>query len=163
MVGAVVFVRKSAGRSGAIKVQIAERRDGRNRILEHVGTARSEAELAVLVAQAQRRLRPGQQALELGLEVEPVGTRPGVITGKRSALLWQVLMHAYAWLGFDVVGDAAFTQLVLARVVEPTSKADSVRVLDELGIEHASLRTMFRTLKRAGKGGYRDQVATEPS
>jgi len=44
-------------------------------------------------------------------------------------------------------------------VVEPTSKADSLRVLDELGVEHVSLRTMFRTLKRAGAGGYRDQVA----
>lgn len=32
-------------------------------------------------------------------------------------------------------------------------------MLDELGVEHASLRTMFRTLKRAGAGGYRDQIA----
>lgn len=40
----MVFIRKSAGRSGVTKVQIAERRDGRNRILEHVGTGRSVAE-----------------------------------------------------------------------------------------------------------------------
>lgn len=38
----MVFIRKSAGRSGATKVQIAERRDGRNHIVEHVGTARSD-------------------------------------------------------------------------------------------------------------------------
>lgn len=56
----MVFIRKSPGRSGATKVQIAERRGGRNHILEHVGTARSEAELAVLMAEAKRRLRPGQ-------------------------------------------------------------------------------------------------------
>jgi len=73
--------------------------------------------------------------------------------------LWQVLNHAYARLGFDVLDDDAFAQLVLARVIEPTSKADSLRVLDEIGVPHASLRTMFRTLKRAGAGGYRDQVA----
>ena len=48
MVALVVFVRRSAGRSGATKVQIAERRGGRNYILEHVGTARSEGEPAVL-------------------------------------------------------------------------------------------------------------------
>lgn len=156
----MAFVRKSAGRSGAIKVQIAERLDGRNHLLEHVGTARSEAELAVLVAEAQRQLRPGQQALDLGMEEAPATSRSGVIMGKRSALLWQVLTDVYARLGFNVVDDAAFAQLVLARVVEPTSKADSLRVLDDLGIAHASLRTMFRTLKRAGQGGYRDQVAT---
>jgi hypothetical protein len=155
----VVFVRKVPGRSGSTKVQVAERRAGRDVVLEHVGTARSEAELAVLVAEASRRLRPGQESLHLEVDGAPVMSRSGVITGKRSAVLWQVLTDAYARLGFGVVDDAAFEQLVLARIVEPTSKADSVRVLDELGVKHASLRTMFRTLKRAGVGGYRDQVA----
>lgn len=63
--------------------------------------------------------------------------QPSVITGKRHAVLWRVLTDAYARLGFDVLNDAAFRQLVLARIVEPTSKADSLRVLDELGVEHA--------------------------
>ncbi len=155
----MVFVRKVPGRSGSTKVQVAERRAGRDVVLEHVGTARSDGELAILVAEARRRVRPGQQALDLQVDGEPVLTRSGVITGKRHAVLWQVLSDAYARLGFDAVGDAAFEQLVLARIIEPTSKADSMRVLDELGIEHASLRTVFRTLKRAGAGGYRDQVA----
>ena len=155
----MAFVRKSAGRSGATKVQIAERRAGRNVILEHVGTARSEAELAVLVAEAQRRLRPGQDSLDLGLEDGPSRTRTGVITGKRSAVLWRVLTEAYTWLGFDTLEDDAFREVVLARVIEPTSKADSLRVLDEVGAGHASLRTIFRMLARAGAGGYRDQVA----
>jgi len=155
----VVFVRKVPGRSGSTKVQVAERRAGRDVVLEHVGTARSDGELAILVAEARRRVRPGQQALDLQVDGEPVLTRSGVITGKRHAVLWQVLTDAYARLGFDAVGDAVFEQLVLARIIEPTSKADSMRVLDELGIEHASLRTVFRTLKRAGAGGYRDQVA----
>ena len=83
-----------------------------------------------------------------------------MITGKRSALLWHVLTSVYARLGFDALGDAAFAQLVLARIVEPTSKADSLRVLEEIGVEHASLRTMFRSLQRAASGGYRAQVAT---
>ncbi len=155
----MAFVRKSAGRSGATKVQIAERRAGRNVILEHVGTARSEAELAVLVAEAQRRLRPGQEALDLGLENAPAPTRTGVITSKRSAVLWRVLTEAYTRLGFDAVDDDAFREVALARVIEPTSKADSLRVLDEVGVAHASLRTVFRMLARAGEGGYRDQVA----
>ena len=155
----MAFVRKSAGRSGATKVQIAERRAGRNVILEHVGTARSEAELAVLVAEAQRRLRPGQEALDLGLENAPAPTRTGVITGKRSAVLWRVLTEAYSRLGFDTAEDDAFREVALARVIEPTGKADSLRVLDEVGVAHAWLRTIFRMLARAGAGGYRDQVA----
>jgi hypothetical protein len=151
----VVFVRKSAGRSGATKVQIAERRGGRNHIVDHVGTARSEAELAVLMAEARRRLRPGQQSLDLQVAGTPPESRSGVITGKRSAVLWRVLSTVYARLGFDVLADEAFRQLVLARVVEPTSKADSLRVLEELGVAHASLRTMFRSLQRAAAQDYR--------
>jgi hypothetical protein len=156
----VVFIRKSAGRSGATKVQIAERRGGRNHILEHVGTARSEAELAVLLAEARRRLRPGQDAFDLKVAGMQDEGRPGVITGKRSAVLWRALATVYDRLGFNALDDEAFKQLVLARIVEPTSKADSVRVLDELGIAHASLRTMFRSLQRAAVRDYRAQIAT---
>ena len=141
-------------------MQIAERRDGRNHIVEHVGTARSEAELAVLIAEANRRLRPGQEVLDLGIDDDPGPGRAGVITGKRSAVLWQALSSVYTRLGFDVVGDEAFKQLVLARIIEPTSKADSLRVLEEIGVEHVSLRTMFRCLKRAGVEDYRSQVAS---
>jgi hypothetical protein len=36
-------------------------------------------------------------------------------------------------LGFDRVADEVFGQVVLARIIEPTSKADSLRVLDETG------------------------------
>ena len=159
----MVFVRKSPGRSGSTKVQIAERRAGRDVVLEHVGTARGDAELAVLMAQARRRLRPGQDVLDLGGmdgdDAGGVAERPGVITGKRSAVLWQVLSAVYDRLGFDVVADDAFKELVLARIIEPTSKADSVRVLDEIGVEHSSLRTLFRSLARAQKRDYRGQVA----
>lgn len=48
--GWVVFVRKSPGRSGSTKVQIAERRDGRDVVLEHVGTARPIQEITVRIA-----------------------------------------------------------------------------------------------------------------
>ena len=153
----MVFVRKVKTASGATAVQIAERVAGRDRVLEHLGSAHTDKDLAALMATARDRLHPGQG--ELDLSAGKISTAHAVITGKRSALLWQVLTDAYARLGFDVIGDDAFAQLVLARLIEPTSKADSLRVLDEVGVEHVSLRTVFRTLKRAGAGRYRDQVA----
>ena len=112
--------------------------------------------------QARRRPHEGQEVLDLdgvGLEDEGVPQRPGLITSKRSALLWRVLTEAYTRLGFDAVDDEAFAQLVLARIIEPTSKADSVRVLNEIGVESASLRTMFRALQRAQQRDYRGQIA----
>ena len=158
-----MFVRKSSGRSGATKVQIAERRDGRDVVLEHVGTAHDEAELAALVTVARGKLYPGQGELALEGVSGPAAGGPGgsaVITSKSNAVLWKVLRAGYDRLGFGAVGDEAFAQLVLARIVEPTSKADSLRVLDDLGIAQASLRTMFRSLRRAQDRDYRATLAT---
>lgn len=153
----MVFVRKVRTASGATAVQIAERQDGRDKVLEHLGSAHTDAELIALLEAARRKIYPGQGELDLAAGSVPAGQ--SVITGKSSALLWHVLCSAYARLGFDVLGDEAFKQLVLARLVEPVSKADSVRVLDELGVAHASLRTMFRSLARCQERDYRDQVA----
>lgn len=118
---------------------------------------------------ARSKLYPGQGELELdGVNASPVvgtvdggrGAGAAVITHKASTVLWQVLTGAYARLGFDAIGDEAFAQLVLARLVEPTSKSDSLRVLDELGVPHAALRTMFRSLQRAQERDYRSTIAS---
>lgn len=54
-----------------------------------------------------------------------------------------------------------FTDLVIARVVEPTSMLDSGRVLRDLGRSPASYAMMKRALARASKEGeYRAQVAS---
>ena len=49
------------------------------------------------------------------------------MASKRSGLLWDVLHGAYARLGLsEAVGDdRAFEQMVLARLIEPTSKAQA--------------------------------------
>lgn len=111
---------------------------------------------------ARAKLYPGQGELPLeGISspaVDGSGIGSALVTGKSSAVLWQVLRPGYERLGFAALDDEAFAQLVLARFVEPTSKADSVRVLDELGVRHASLRTMFRSLGRAQALDYRATI-----
>ena len=86
-------------------------------------------------------------------------TQPAVVTGSSSALLVEVVWATWKALGFDVVGDEAFFQLVLARLVEPTSMLDSARVLTELGIVPVHRATMHRCLARIARRGYRDQLA----
>ncbi|CCH79218.1 hypothetical protein BN12_4060028 [Nostocoides japonicum T1-X7] len=76
----MVFVRKVPGWPGSTKVQLAERGAGRDVVLEHLGRARSEAALAVLVAEARRRLRPGQEVLDFYLGEAEAISRSGVIT-----------------------------------------------------------------------------------
>ena len=70
-----------------------------------------------------------------------------------------MLAGVYADLGFDALGDEVFRDLVIARVVEPTSLLDADRVLAEMGRVSASLSTRKRTLRRCFDGNYRDRLA----
>jgi hypothetical protein len=58
------------------------------------------------------------------------------------------LEHAYRVLGFEDAadGDEMSAQLVMARIIEPSSKLDSLRVLEEVGAA-ASYRTVTRRLR----------------
>lgn len=58
------------------------------------------------------------------------------------------LERAYRVLGLEDAadGDEVFRHLVLARIIEPSSKLDSLRVLDEAGVTRASYRTLKRRL-----------------
>ena len=165
-------------------MQIAESADGRRRIVRHLGSARDEAELGLLLAQARDLLADDLQGvLDLGMHVpqrvRPMAPAPGppalfgmgaapvpVATSRTQVLrtssrtLFDALATVFDQLGFDVVGDGCFRDLVIARVVEPTSLLDADRVLADLGRAAASLSTRKRTLRRAQAGDYRDQIAT---
>jgi hypothetical protein len=84
--------------------------------------------------------------------------RPQVLRTS-SAVLFDALAGVYSSLGFDAVKDAVFRDLVIARVVEPTSLSDVDRVLAELGRASVSLSTRKRMLRRCVDGKYRDQLA----
>ncbi len=156
----MAYVRKVRTASGAVAVQVARKDAGRVVILAHLGSARTDAELGILLEQAQAHaiVVGGQVALDFEVAARaqsmadvadfreqaliaersrssaraPV-VAPGRTIGTTSRLLYDVLGHVYDWLGFDTFGDAAFRDLVIARIVEPTSKLDASRVLADLG------------------------------
>jgi hypothetical protein len=137
----VAYVRTVRTASGATAVQIVRSSRGGTRKIEHVGSAHDDAELEALKAAAAQRLPAGQGELDLGLD-DAGGAGPLLIVSSRMSHLWEALCRAYDALGFaDAAGgDEVFRQLVLARIIEPTSKLDSLRVLDEIGVPAASTR-----------------------
>ena len=181
----MAWIRRVRTASGATAVQVAESVAGQRRIVAHVGSAHTEAELGLLLEAAGQLLDdPAQGSFDLG--VEPVRSRAGLIARGEQALLpspsaaptaggsvpaprvvatasgvlYEALAGMYDALGFDdAVGDAVFRDLVIARVVEPTSLLDCGRVLVELGRTPSSEKTMRRTLTRAHRRGYRDRLA----
>ena len=152
------FLRKVKTASGATAVQIVEKKRGVRTILEHLGSAHDEAGVAALMRVGQVKLHANQPTLDLPAQS---GVRPGVavIEAKSSRLLVEVVRGSWERLGFDVVDDEAFFQLVLARLVEPTSKLDSLRVIAELGLTPVHRNTFTNALRRCADEDYRDKVA----
>src|SRR4029077_10010735 len=75
--------------------------------------------------------------------------------------LWGGLCRSYGVLGFDQVldGDGVLRDLVLARIIEPTSKIDAERVLSETGVTGASYRTVKRRLPVIAKPAVRQALS----
>lgn len=71
-----------------------------------------------------------------------------MVAGISCPVLWRAPERVCTDLGFDALGDEAFKQLVLARMVEPTSKADTVRVQEELGVPSRTRVMFMRCLSR---------------
>ena len=178
----MAYVRKVRTASGAVAVQVVRKDRGRVVILAHVGSAHTDAELGILLDEARQIVTGEQEALDIEVPARPeriedvpdwrtstlipapaapkgapVGSGRTAATSSR--LLYDVLGAVYDWLGFDAVADPVFRDLVIARIVEPTSKLDSLRVLADLGAELVSYKTIDRHVRMIESGGYRDVVA----
>jgi len=169
MVGVVSpFVRKVRTASGATMAQIVSKSGGVRRIVEHLDSAHDETEVAALLEVGRQKIAAWQGQGLLGLEsLEPAAGRTGLVgatvVSKRSGLLWEVLHGAYICLGLGDTtgGDWAFEQMVLARLIEPTTcKADTPRVLSEIGWPAPAHRnTLQACLARAQERGYREAIS----
>ncbi|GAB3039713.1 IS1634 family transposase [Mycobacterium bourgelatii] len=180
----MAYVRKVRTASGAVAVQVVRKHRGQRTILAHVGSAHTDAQLGILLEQARRIAAQDQGVLDIEAPARTqsidaiadwrTGTLPvspgaakgapapaGRTAATHSRLLYDVLGAVYDWLGFDIVADAVFRDLVIARIVEPTSKADAARVLADLGADPVSYRTIQRHLAKINTANYRDKIAAK--
>jgi Transposase DDE domain len=156
----VPYVRTVKTSSGATAVQIVYSSHRGSRDIEHIGSAHDDVELELLKAVARQRLAAGQGELELGLDTAAPGG-PLPITSTRMGVLLDALSRSYDVLGFGRAagGDEVFAGLVLARIIEPVSKLDSLRVLEEAGAGAVSYRTVLRRLPGYAKDSWRQKLS----
>ena len=157
----MAYIRTVRTASGARAVQIVHSSRRGSRDIEHIGSAHTDEDYELLVAVAHQKLAAGQGELDLGLDTEPDSGGPLQITGSRMGVLVDALEQVYADLGFDEAAhsDEIFRQLVLARLIEPTSKLDSLRVIEETGLVPPLYRTLTRRLPKYGRPELRQRLA----
>lgn len=152
------YVRTVKTASGATAVRIVHFSHRGSRDIEHIGSARDEAGLELLEAVARQGLAAGHGELDLSLDTAAAGG-PLPVTVSRMGCLLDALGHAWRVLGLEGAtgGDEVFGQLVVARIIEPVSKPDSLRVLEEAGLAGPSYGTLKRRLRsmRSRRGGRR--------
>ena len=124
-----MFVRKVRTASGAVAVQVMRKAGRRDVVVEHVGSAHTDAELGVLLERARRIATGDQDVLDFEVSARtqrvadvadwrrgtltlsagvPKGApvAPGRTAATSSRLLYDVIGGIYHWVGFDVVDDA---------------------------------------------------------
>ena len=152
------FIRKKKTKSGATAIQIIHKRGRIVTGLKHIGTAHNDAELEMLLALAHEKMHEGQLSLDFG-ELSKAGNADLRLEKSYSALLWDTLSSVYDKLDFGCLGDPVFKQLVLARIIEPTSKLDTIRVLEDLGLDAPSNSGIHRCLRDTNDEGYRERLS----
>jgi Transposase DDE domain len=142
----------------AVQIVWSSRRGSRS--IEHLGSAHDETGVAALKAAAAQRLAAGQIQLDLGLAAR-AASEPLPIMSWKSALLWEALCRAYEVLGFNNAAgdDEVLRQLVLARIIEPTSRADSLRFVEKTGEVAVSYPTLNRRLPVFAKPSFGQVVS----
>ena len=98
--------------------------------------------------------------MDLGLDVV-VASGELEIVSSRMEHVWDALCRACGTLGLTVAtgGDEVFRDRVLAWIIEPASKLDSLRVLAEAGIGPACHATLKRRLPVHAEPSWRQRLA----
>lgn len=155
----VAYVRTVKTASGATAVQIVHANRRGSREIEHVGSGHTPAEVEVLRTVARQRLNANQDGFDFDDGQLP--DEEAALVASQARHLWEVLTTAFQVLKFDHAcqDDEVFQLLTLARVVEPTSKLDAIRVLTEIGIAAPSYPTIKRRLPVYATQAWRDRLA----
>ena len=151
----MAFIRKVKTTSGATAVQIAYKQKGKIIKIIHIGSAHTDEGLKILLALARKQLQQNQ----LPLFPETQTNLQVGIKRTFSDLLWKTLREQYQKLGFDQLNDDVFEALCLARIVEPSSKLDSLRVLADLGLRKLDQNKLYRCLAKAADSNYRKIIS----
>lgn len=161
-----MFIRQVINRSGNIAIQVVKKTGRKNSIVKHIGTARTPLELHKLKAAAQKfidgeRIASGVISLfdtrYEQSELDEILKRL-TFTKALDTLAYRFFRHFYETIGFSLLKNECFTDLVIARIVSPASKRKTRDILETKFDRKYSLTGIYRSLRLSFKNNYRDKI-----
>lgn len=161
-----MFIRTVRNTAGHDAIQVVEKVNRRNRIVAHIGTARSPLELSQLQERAhefitQQRINAGVLSLfDSRFTESELETLLGRLrfTHAFDTVTYRFLHFFYRTMGLDEYTDVCFRDLVIARIVSPASKRRTRDIVETRFGKRYSLPALYRTLRRSSRTDYRGKI-----
>jgi hypothetical protein len=152
------YICKERNKDGRVRIKIVKK-EGRQRVgVEHIGIGRGVKEIEMLMRLARERIRDKRQ-MEFKFEGGEQGLERDIRHKKSySKYLHERISEIYEKLKFGEIKDEVFKEITIARIIEPASKAETIRILKGLGLIAPTDRMIHCSLRRAIKRGYRGEI-----
>ena len=155
-----MFIRKNKNRSGSIGVQIISKEQGRYKVVETIGSGKSQEEIAKLYMEARQRLHQKQSLNQPSLFTYPdeLAIRDFVenLSNRQVHTIGPELIFGTIFdrIGFNAIPDELFRHITIARLAYPTSKLKTVDYLyryQGINIDIDKVYRFLDTLKKTYK------------
>lgn len=126
-----MFIRKKKNKSGAVSVQIIDKSSGVYKVLKTIGSSSIESEIDVLYVQAKQWIEKtsGLQQFDFNQIDTGVELFFNAVESIQLAGLDLLLGKIFDEIGFNKIEDSIFKNLVLYRLVYPSSKLKTTEYL----------------------------------
>ena len=148
----MLHIRTTKTGSSSTAVQVVRYSSGKTIIIKHIGSASDKSELKLLKHQAEDFVEKftGQQSLFTSSDTQGenkiIQSRYARSAGFKYTLLHQLFTHLFHVFTFDDLGKPLLTDLVMARIVNPSSKLAAITYLKEMfDISHSETQ-IYREL-----------------
>lgn len=149
----MLHIRTTRTGSLSTAVQVVHYDKGKAMIIKHIGSASDKATLSLLKQQAEDFIEKytGQQSLffpsaEKESDNKIIQSKYARSVGVKYTLLKQLLYHLFSLFTFDSLKKPLLTDLVMARIVQPSSKLAAIALLKDMFDLVYSETDMYRQL-----------------
>lgn len=150
-----MFVRKKRNPSGVVSVQIINKSQGRYHVVKTIGSSCDTSTIELLYLEGKKWISSymGEQDIFniYNKAIEERQVTEYLLSNVENILLngeQLILNNVFRLVGFDIIEDEIFRQLVIARLSRPMSKAATVEYLKSHFDEDAQLHRIYRYLDK---------------